>query len=174
MNQNKYILDTLTRLMGVYQMMKVRCDDDKILFYNKKHLGMDGQWRRNPLRFIFWALRHGYGKGLEIDRINNKKGYMGSNCHFVNHSANMSNRGPEPFTGKTIVGGGVLPLNVFQNKKPTGISIYKPFKVCFSRCGVRYYIGTYKTIKAAVRARDKALRKYGKSKGQIDKHRNGV
>ena len=44
--------------------------------------------------FVFkdWALKNGYKKHLQIDRIDNNKGYEPHNCRFVTNHQNVNNR----------------------------------------------------------------------------------
>lgn len=42
--------------------------------------------------FKQWALTHGYSDGLQIDRIDNDKGYFPENCRWVTPKENTSNR----------------------------------------------------------------------------------
>ena len=46
--------------------------------------------------FRNWSLNNGYKENLEIDRIDNNKGYSPENCRWVTHNKNMRN------TRKTI------------------------------------------------------------------------
>lgn len=42
---------------------------------------------------FFWAdMRHGYQRGLELDRADNEKGYSPSNCRWVSRRVNSMNR----------------------------------------------------------------------------------
>jgi len=43
-------------------------------------------------KFIVWALNNGYKKGLQIDRIDNQRGYFPDNCRFVTAHSNARNR----------------------------------------------------------------------------------
>ena len=42
--------------------------------------------------FRDWALSHGYKEGLQIDRIDNGKGYCPENCRWVTPKENVNNR----------------------------------------------------------------------------------
>ena len=49
-------------------------------------------WNKSSKLFIDWALANGYKKGLEIDRIDNSKGYEPDNCRFITKSINSQNK----------------------------------------------------------------------------------
>lgn len=82
-------------LFSVWTGMKTRC-------YNKngkayKNYGGRGiyickSWLKDFLYFYNWAIKNGWEKGLEIDRRNNNRGYMPSNCRFVDRLVNGNNR----------------------------------------------------------------------------------
>ena len=50
------------------------------------------EWLESTESFIQWALLANYKLGLEIDRIDNNKGYEPTNCRFVTRSVNSQNR----------------------------------------------------------------------------------
>lgn len=71
-----------------------RCYNKNIKEY--KHYGGRGikvckNWKHDRIAFIEWALGNGWQSGLEIDRIDNNKGYGPKNCRFVTHKVNCNN-----------------------------------------------------------------------------------
>ena len=53
---------------------------------------MDDEWANNYESFYNWAMRSGYRKGLEIDRIDNDGDYCESNCRFVEKETQANNK----------------------------------------------------------------------------------
>ena len=49
-------------------------------------------WQKSPLDFGDWLFAHGWHKGLQIDRIDNDKGYSPDNCRVVTPKENNNNR----------------------------------------------------------------------------------
>ena len=60
--------------------------------YRDRGITVCEEWRESPQAFGDWLLAHGWRKGLEIDRIDNSKGYSPDNCHVVTHKENVNNR----------------------------------------------------------------------------------
>ncbi len=81
-----------TRLYQMWRNMKERCQNPNrhdYQYYGGRGISIKG-WD-NFEEFKKWSLNNGYGKTLEIDRINNSGDYCPSNCRFVTRSENIKN-----------------------------------------------------------------------------------
>ena len=83
-----------TKLYYVWSGIKQRCENPS----NKNHddyggrgIKMCPEWLENYSCFREWAYQSGYSEGLEIDRIDNDKGYFPENCHWVERKNNVRN-----------------------------------------------------------------------------------
>lgn len=82
------------RLHQCWYSMRTRCDGSVPRYNERYHdRGIDvcDEWQYWP-NFAEWALNHGYAGGLEIDRIDNNKGYHPDNCRFVTDKVQTANR----------------------------------------------------------------------------------
>ena len=81
-------------LFGLWQTMKTRCENPKRDNYER--YGARGimvcEELREARNFVEWAIKNGYKKGLQLDRIDNNKGYSPDNCRFVTPKENNRNR----------------------------------------------------------------------------------
>ena len=59
--------------------------------YGGRGIKVCEEWQ-SASNFVLWALRNGYEKGLQIDRINNDGDYCPENCRFVTPKENSRNR----------------------------------------------------------------------------------
>ncbi|HFO6560907.1 TPA: hypothetical protein ACHKTU_000074 [Escherichia coli] len=86
---------THTKLYKVFIGMKTRCkksnNNPRNKHYREKGITICDEWLNDSSKFIEWALNNGYHEGLEIDRIDNDKGYSPDNCRWVTHAENMRN-----------------------------------------------------------------------------------
>ena len=84
-----------TKIHRVWEGMKQRCYYSKSKSY--KNYGGRGificdEWLNDFELFYKWCVENNYNEGLHIDRIDNDKGYMPSNCRFVKPTQNNTNK----------------------------------------------------------------------------------
>ena len=60
--------------------------------YRNRGITVCELWRNSPRAFGDWLLSHGWRSGLQIDRIDNDKGYSPDNCRVVTPKENANNR----------------------------------------------------------------------------------
>jgi hypothetical protein len=96
---------------------------------------LDAEWsgRRGSIKFVKWALANGYKSGLDIDRIDNTKGYGPDNCRFTTRRENCRNKSNNvlmSYAGETkcVAAWGddprcVVPGNQFQQRIKCGWDI---------------------------------------------------
>lgn len=81
-------------VFNLWQTMKSRCENPKrenFERYGARGITVCEEWHEAK-NFVEWALNNGYKKGLQLDRIDNDKGYSPDNCRFVTPSENSRNR----------------------------------------------------------------------------------
>ena len=84
-----------TKLYRIWAGIKSRCNNKKssgYKYYGGKGIIVCQEWQNDFLSFYNWAMENGYEKGLEIDRIENDKGYSPDNCRCTTSSVNKANR----------------------------------------------------------------------------------
>lgn len=87
--------DSYTKLYRVWASMKGRCyskTHGKYKNYGAKGVTVCDEWRNSYLAFKEFALENGYAEGLQIDRIDNEKGYSPDNCRFITNKENSNNK----------------------------------------------------------------------------------
>ena len=81
-----------------YKDMMRRCGHFKgapecdLCLYRDRGVTVCEEWRNSPRAFGDWLLEHGWRKGLQIDRIDNSKGYSPENCRVVTCKENNNNK----------------------------------------------------------------------------------
>ena len=83
-------------LFNVLSKMHYRCENEnhsEYEDYGGRGITVCEEWSMdNAQAFISWAKEHGWRKGLQIDRIDNNKGYSPDNCRFVTPKENARNK----------------------------------------------------------------------------------
>lgn len=60
-------------------------------YYGERGITVCEEWKKSPKVFIDWAEKHGWKKGLTVDRRDNDKEYAPWNCRIVTRSDNSLN-----------------------------------------------------------------------------------
>ena len=100
MNSIRNIL--ISRREGIIE----RCTNPKKVgykYYGGRGITMCQEWMDSPQAFVDWSLANGFSPELQIDRIDNDKGYSPDNCRWVTARENMRNRSNSVIT-PTIAG----------------------------------------------------------------------
>jgi hypothetical protein len=82
-------------LYGIWEGIKQRCNNHNnksYKIYGGRGIDVCESWNRSYENFRDWAIANGGEHGLDIDRIDNNKGYGPDNCRFVTRSVNNLNR----------------------------------------------------------------------------------
>lgn len=85
-----------TRLYRIHKSMMERCGHMGVrhkwaMYYQDRGIKVCQEWHDRKT-FFAWSLANGYSDELELDRIDNDKGYQPDNCRWVTHLVNMRNR----------------------------------------------------------------------------------
>ena len=82
----------LHKLYQTWNTMKHRCKYERSAkWYRDKGIKVCDAWLYWPT-FAQFGIDNGWEPGLEIDRIDNSKGYYPENCRFVTHEIQNQNR----------------------------------------------------------------------------------
>ena len=83
------------RIRSVYYNMLRRCHDPKnkgYKDYGARGITVCDEWRNDCCIFYKWARDNGYNETLQLDRIDNNKGYSPDNCRWVTPLENSYNK----------------------------------------------------------------------------------
>lgn len=136
-----------TRLYNTWIHILHRClnkNDAAYSDYGGRGITVCSNWL-DLTEFYSWAMSHGYSDDLEIDRIDNDKGYFPENCRFVTHQVNCNNRRRR--TDNKVGYTGVYPRSSGR------------YRVLIGETGTKklIHLGHFDTVKEAVDARNKYI-----------------
>ena len=83
-----------SRMYRVWGSMRERCNNPQQCRYSSyggRGIKVCNEWD-DFANFREWALSAGYAPGLQVDRIDNDKGYNADNCRMATHSQQQQNR----------------------------------------------------------------------------------
>ena len=83
------------RLYRVWDGIVQRCCNPKAKNYHNyggRGISMCQEWRESFPTFEEYCLSHGWTNGLQVDRIDNEKGYFPDNIRFVTQAVNLRNK----------------------------------------------------------------------------------
>lgn len=86
---------TDSRLYSIWHGIKKRCNTPSSTAYKTyggRGIKVCKEWESDFEEFYNWSIRNGYKDDLELDRIDNYKGYNPDNCRWVTHKENCANR----------------------------------------------------------------------------------
>ena len=79
----------------IWRTMMARCYNRRSSGYKKygeRGIGVCAEWIKSPKQFLFWLVKNGYNKGMNIDRIDPSGNYSPENCRIVTPAVNQNNR----------------------------------------------------------------------------------
>jgi hypothetical protein len=82
-------------LRPVWGAMIDRCTNTRAKRYSDyggRGITVCKEWKDNFLNFYNWAITNGYAKGLQVDRVDNNKGYSPDNCRIASSTVNGRNK----------------------------------------------------------------------------------
>lgn len=115
----------------VWNGIKQRCynvNNKNYHNYGKRGIEVCEEWLNDFQAFYEWSMNNGYCDGLQIDRIDNNKGYSPDNCRWVDRYVNNNNR-------RNNI------LFKYNNKTQSLMAWCRELNISYKTCMTRYYRG---------------------------------
>lgn len=141
-----------TKIYHIFWGMLNRCykeTNSAYEYYGGKGIKVCEEWNGFDkfMNFYEWAMGNGYKEGLQLDRIDNDKDYCPENCRWVTAEENARNQKVRKDNTSGYKG-----INFDKRKNLWAVRI--------SANGKRLYVGRFKKLDDAVKARKEAEKKY--------------
>ena len=89
----KKVAITSAKNIRLIKGIRIRCNNPNAPYYHcygGRGIKICDEWKINNDSFYNWAINNGFRPGLQIDRIDNNKGYVKGNirllCHWINNA----------------------------------------------------------------------------------------
>ncbi len=82
-------------LYNTWKKMKNRCENEKSEDYKNyggRGISVCDEWKDDFVEFLYWSLKHGWEKGLSIERKDVNGDYCPQNCCYIPMSEQAKNR----------------------------------------------------------------------------------
>lgn len=82
-------------LYGTWTRIKTRCYNKNCKDYKDyggRGITVCNLWKDDFIEFFYWAIKHGWEKGMTIERIDVEQGYSPNNCKWIPMSEQPKNR----------------------------------------------------------------------------------